>query len=134
MPHIDFHSAVVNSLATMTRTIGTIDQTVLRRLIMLAPAYLIVDNTIGAEGGLARWSSGFHRLVDLLLALDKKQQLELETMNEASKACSECWSVSGSYRGLPEDSREVVRAIGARLKSILDEDGVRYRGQRIYAP
>ena len=134
MPHVDFHSAVVNALGDMTRTSGTIDQTMLRRLLMLTPAYLIVDNTINAEGGLARWSAGFNRLVDVLLALHAKEQLETETVNEASKACSECWSVSGTYRGLTTDGRDVVRGIGARLKTILDADGRKYKGERVYAP
>lgn len=134
MPHIDYHNTVINTLSSMTHSTGSLDQVVLRRLLMLAPAYLIIDNTIKSEGGLGRWSAGFHRLVEVLLALDKTNQLEIETMNEASKACSECWSVTGTYKGLPESGREVVRAIGARLKSILDDDGVRYRGQKIYAP
>lgn len=134
MPHIDFHSVVVNALGDMTRTSGTIDQTMLRRLLMLTPAYLIVDNTINPESGLTRWASGFNRLVDVLLALHAKEQLETETVNEASKACSECWSVSGTYRGLTADGRDVVRGIGMALKTILDADGRKYKGERVYAP
>lgn len=134
MPHIDFQNAVLNALGAMTRTSGSIDQTKLRHLLMLTPAYLVVDNTINSEGGLARWSAGFHRLVDVLLALHAKEQLELETVNEASKACSECWSVSGTYRGLTAEGREVVRGIAARLKTMLDRDGRKYRGERVYAP
>jgi hypothetical protein len=134
MPHVDFQSAVVNAIGAMTRTSGTIDQAMLRRLLMLTPAYLIVDNTINNDGGLARWSAGFNRLVDVVLALHTKEQLETETVNEASKACSECWSVSGTYRGLTTDGRDVVRGIGARLKTILDADGRKYRGERVYAP
>ena len=134
MPHIDFHTAVVNSLGAMTRTSGSIDQTMLRRLLMLTPAYLIMENTINSDGGLARWSAGFNRLVDVVLALHKKEQLETETVNEASKACSECWSVSGTYRGATMDGRDVVRGIGVRLKTILDADGRKYRGERVYAP
>jgi hypothetical protein len=134
MPHIDFQKAVVNAIGAMTRASGSIDQSMLRNLLMLTPAYLIVDNTINSDGGLARWSAGFHRLVDVLLALHAKEQLELETVNEASKACSECWSVSGTYRGLTAEGREVVRGIAARLKTILDRDGRKYRGERVYAP
>ena len=134
MPHVDFQSAVVYAIGSMTRTSGSIDQEMLRRLFMLTPAYLIVDNTINSEGGLARWSAGFNGLVDVVLALHKKEQLETETVNEASKACSECWSVSGTYRGLTTDGRAVVRGIGARLKTILDADGRKYKGERVYAP
>ncbi|KAF8529029.1 hypothetical protein BU17DRAFT_37396 [Hysterangium stoloniferum] len=134
MPHIDFHSAVNNTLSNMTRTSGVIDQTTLCRLLSLTPAYLILDTTINSQGGLGRWSDGFDCLVDVLLALHKKEQLETNTISEASKACSECWSVVGSYSGLPSESREVVRRIGSRLKTILDKDGFRYRGERMYAP
>jgi hypothetical protein len=134
MPHIDFQSAVVNVLGAMTRSTGSIDQTMLRNLLMLTPAYLIVDSTISSEGALERWASGFNHLVDVLLALHTTEQLETATVNEASKACSECWSVSGSYRGITADTREVVRGIGARLKTILDADGRKYRGEHVYAP
>ncbi|KAF8463764.1 hypothetical protein JB92DRAFT_2775699 [Gautieria morchelliformis] len=134
MPHIDFQSAVLNVLGAMTRSTGSIDQTMLRNLLMLTPAYLIVDNTIRSEGGIERWAAGFNRLVDVLLALHTTEQLETATVNEASKACSECWSVSGSYRELTADAREVVRGIGARLKTILDADGRKYRGECVYAP
>ncbi|KAF8592327.1 hypothetical protein K439DRAFT_105 [Ramaria rubella] len=134
MPHIDFQRAVVNSISAMTRTSGSIDQPMLRDLLMLAPAYLIIDNTIRIGGGLAGWAVGFHRLVDVLLALHAKNQLETETVNAASKACSECWSVSGMYRGLTVDGREVVRNIAGRLKTILDKDGKKYKGERVYAP
>jgi len=119
MPHIDFQNAVLNALGAMTRASGSIDQTTLRQPpdAHAGPIWS-VDNTINSEGGLARWSAGFHRLVDVLLALHAKEQLELETVNEASKACSECWSVSGTYRGLTAEGREVVRGIAARLKTI----------------
>jgi hypothetical protein len=48
-------------------------------------------------------------------------------------ALSECWSVSSSYKGL-EGGREGVREIATRLKTLLDEDGVRYKGQAVYVP
>lgn len=48
-------------------------------------------------------------------------------------ALSECWSVSASYKGL-EGGRDGVREIATRLKKILDEDGVRYKGQAVYVP
>jgi len=49
MPHIDFHSTVINALSNMTRTSGAIEQTTLRRLFSLTPAYLILDTTINNE-------------------------------------------------------------------------------------
>ena len=79
------------------------------------------------------WSVGFNRLVDIVVALHSRCELELETMNEASKACSECWSVSGSWTGLAE-GRAVVRSVAIRLKKLLDENGRTYKGERVYAP
>ena len=79
------------------------------------------------------WSTGFSRLVDVLTALHRRGELELETVSEASKACSECWSVAGAWREMGE-SRECVRGIAMRLKSMLDENGRTYHGGRVYVP
>ena len=58
--------------------------------------------------------------------------LEIETVNEASRACSEAWTISGSWRGL-DGARGVVSAIAGKLKDgILDSDGLSYKGQPVY--
>ena len=68
-----------------------------------------------------------------MVALHARQELEVETVSTASHACSECWSVAGSWREMDE-CREGVKAIAARLKGLLDANGKTYRGQAIYAP
>lgn len=67
------------------------------------------------------------------MALHAKRELELETLNAASKACSECWSVGGSWP-LGPGPHDVVRQIAVKLKRVLDENGRTYQGERIYAP
>lgn len=86
------------------------------------------------ERGINTWCIGFNRLVDVLVALHARGELELETVNEASKACSECWqSVAGSWREL-DKCRDGVRAVAAKLKKLLDENGRTYHGEQVYAP
>lgn len=68
-----------------------------------------------------------------MVALNARGELETETVSVASKACSECWSVAGTWREV-EVSRESIREIAKRLKGILDENGRTYRGERIYVP
>ncbi|KAI0774289.1 hypothetical protein C8Q74DRAFT_823746 [Fomes fomentarius] len=134
-PATDYGGFVVDVLARMTRTSGKIDQMVLRRCIGLASSYLVTDVTMNtnAEMGVRTWRAGFNRLVDVMVALHTRQELEVETVNAASKACSECWSVAGSWREMDE-CREGVKAIATRLKGLLDGNGKTYRGQAIYAP
>lgn len=117
----------------MTRESGTVDQTLLRHCIGLSSSYLVTDTSMNPEHGISTWYVGFSRLVDVLVALHARGELEVETVNQASKACSECWSVAGSWRGLDE-CREGVRAVAGRLKRLLDENGRTYRGETVYAP
>jgi hypothetical protein len=117
----------------MTRTTGTLDQSQLRNALSLAASHLLADTATDAERGGARWSTGLNRLVDMLVALHARGELELATVNEASKACAECWAVAGAWRGL-EHCRDGVRAAAAKLKGLLDTNGRTYRGQRVYAP
>jgi hypothetical protein len=84
-------------------------------------------------GGIVSWSAGFNRLVDILTVLHSREELELETVNAASKACSECWTVAGNWRGL-EECKEGVRRVAARLKRLLDENGRTFGGERVYVP
>ena len=123
----------MNALAVMTRENGSIDQAMLRHHLRLASSYLILDITTNKESGIASWDTGFHQLVDVLVILHKKGELQLETVNEASKACSECWSVAGSWSEL-DDGRECVRRLAAKLKTLLDSNGKTYRGNAVYAP
>ncbi|KDQ64525.1 hypothetical protein JAAARDRAFT_28165 [Jaapia argillacea MUCL 33604] len=132
-PASDYGTFVVDVLGRMTKDTGTIDQTVLRQCLGLSSSYLVTDTSMNPDGGAASWSIGFNRLVDILVALHARGELELETVNEASKACSECWSVAGNWRGLDE-CREGVRAVATRLKTLLDENGRTYLGSPVYAP
>lgn len=88
---------------------------------------------MNTESGLVSWQRGFNRLVDVLVALNARGELEVETVSVASKACSECWSVTGTWREV-EIGRDGVREIAKRLKEILDENGRTYHGERIYIP
>jgi hypothetical protein len=84
-------------------------------------------------GGIVSWSAGLNRVVDVLTALHTRGELELETVNAASKACSECWMVAGNWRGM-EECREGVRRVAVRLKRLLDENGRSFGGERVYVP
>lgn len=128
----DFGKIIINALAAMSRN-GAIDQRLLRMYLAMTPSYLVMDSSMNSEGGRASWRTGFLRLIDVLVALHNRGELELETVNDASKACSECWSVSGSWRGL-EECKETIREVAAKLKTLLDPNGRTYKGQQIYTP
>jgi len=135
----------------MTHETGTIDQSLLRKCLGLASSYLITDTSMNAERGLSTWICGLNNLVDVLVALHVRGELELGTMNEASKVCSECWMIAGTWRELDE-SRVLVRGVASRLRTVgcrylvlhqgvlmdhwqlLDGNGKTYRGERVYAP
>lgn len=85
------------------------------------------------DNGINTWFVGFSRLIDVVVALHARSELDIDTMNAASKACSECWSVSGAWKGL-EGCRDGVRKVAIKLKRLLDENGRTYRGERVYAP
>jgi len=65
-----------------------------------------------------------------MTVLHSRGELELETMNMASKACSECWGIGGTWKGMIY-AREGVRTVALKLKNMLDENGT-YQGQKIY--
>ncbi|CCM01570.1 uncharacterized protein FIBRA_03630 [Fibroporia radiculosa] len=132
-PATDYGAFVLQILPSMTRAAGSIDQRLLRQCIGLSSSYLITDTTMDTERGLSSWRIGFGRLIDLVVALHKRGELELDTVNEASKACSECWTVAGQWREM-EAGRDSIRDVAARLKSLLDENGKTYRGGRVYVP
>lgn len=106
---------------------------VIRQCLELASSYLLADTTTNTTGGINSWNAGLSRLVDILAALHARGELELETVNSASKACSECWSVAGNWRGLDE-ARECVREVAFRLKRLLDENGKTFGGGTVYVP
>ncbi|QRV72749.1 hypothetical protein RhiJN_00763 [Ceratobasidium sp. AG-Ba] len=132
---ISYEQYVVRVVSQMTKEKGAIDQVSLRNTMGLAPSYLIIDTTTLSSSavGIQTWASGFHKLVDIMLALHTRDELELDTVNIASQACSECWTMTCSFNGL-EDAKSGVRSIAARLQSILDPNGVTYRGEKVYVP
>ncbi|KAI0303889.1 hypothetical protein BC826DRAFT_903140, partial [Russula brevipes] len=132
-PPTNYEAYVVEVLTAMTRTSSTIDQGALRQCLGLSSSYLVSDTTMNPASGIVSWSAGFSRLVDILTVLHSREELELETVNAASKACSECWTVAGNWRGL-EECKEGVRRVAARLKRLLDENGRTFGGERVYVP
>ncbi|KAK7049519.1 hypothetical protein VNI00_005550 [Paramarasmius palmivorus] len=133
-PPTNYAVFVLSMLKKMKREDpNTIDQAMLRQLIALSSSYLVSDTCMDPDGGAQTWFTGFSHLVDVVVALHAQGQLELETINAASKACSECWSVAGAWRGL-EGCRDGVRKLAPKLKRLLDENGRTYRGERVYAP
>lgn len=132
MPPTDFSQFVVNVLGRMTRESGSIDQAILRRAIGLASSYLLADASTNTESGIATWQTGFNRLVDVVVVLHHRDELELDTFNEATKACAECWSVAGTWRGM-EECRQGVKEVAGKLKMLLDEPNRRtYKGHKVY--
>ena len=83
--------------------------------------------------GMRTWTIGFHRLIDIAVALHRVGELELETVNAASKACSECWTVAGVWCTL-DAARETVKDVAVKLKKLLDENGKTYKGGKVYTP
>ncbi|TFK43514.1 hypothetical protein BDQ12DRAFT_731526 [Crucibulum laeve] len=126
----DYGTFVIDILA---RSSKTIDQKDLRQCIGLASSFLVTDTTTNVVSGIVSWSAGFSRLMDVVVALHAINELELETVNAASKACSECWTAAGAWRGL-EDSRSKVREVAGKLKKLLDTNGRTYKGEPVYAP
>lgn len=120
-------------LSKQNELTGSVDQTVLRDCLGLSSSFLMTDVTMNPTTGLVSWNAGFNRLVDIMVALHRKGQLELSTVNAASKACSECWSVAGSWRNM-EEVRQCVKNVATKLQGLLDENGKTYGGNRVYTP
>ncbi|KAJ6599045.1 hypothetical protein DFH09DRAFT_22326 [Mycena vulgaris] len=136
-PATDFSRFVLEAIKSSrgVATPSTLDQEVLRTALALSSSYLVTDTSTNADphAGSNTWFIGLNQLVDLLVALHAREELEIETVNAASKACSECWTAAGTWRGL-EECRDGVRKLGAKLKNILDDNGLTYRGERVYSP
>ncbi|KAF8655272.1 hypothetical protein AX16_003172 [Volvariella volvacea WC 439] len=129
----DYGVFVVDALATMTRGSRAIDQSMLQQCLGLSSSYLMTDMTMNPSSGMETWAVGFNRLVDIVVALHVTNQLDLETFNAATKACSECWTVAGSWRGF-DSCKEVIRSVASKLKKLLDPDGRTYKGRPVYVP
>ena len=132
-PPTNYAAFVTGVLGDMTHQSAAVDQRVLCHCLELASSYLVTDATMNSANGISTWITGFSRLVSVLEALHIRGELELDTVNAASKACSECWTVAGSWRDL-HDSREGVRGVAGRLKRLLDENGRTFQGARVYVP
>lgn len=132
-PPTDYGAFVLQMLPRMSQPSGSVNQSVLRQCLGLSSSYLVTDTTMDPDRGLASWHTGFNRLIDVVVALHTRGELELATINDASKACSECWTVAGSWRDM-EGGRDSVKGVAARLKTLLDQNGKTYRGGRIYVP
>ena len=93
----------------------------------------MTDVTMNPSTGLASWNVGLNRLIDIMVALHKKELLELSTVNAASRACSECWSIAGSWRNMDE-VHQCIKHVATKLQALLDENGRTYKGNRVYTP
>ena len=87
----------------------------------------MIDVTSNPEQGISTWHTGLSWLVDLVIVLHKRNELEVETISAASRACSECWTIAGNWRGFDE-SRQHVREVGGKLKNVLDPNERTYKG------
>ncbi|KAJ7179116.1 hypothetical protein C8R46DRAFT_1072516 [Mycena filopes] len=135
IPCTDFSRFVLDAIKSSTGAANKLDQDVLRVCLELASSFLVTDTSTNPDphAGSQTWYTGLSQLVDLMVALHAMDQLELKTVNAASKACSECWTIAGTWRGL-EECRDGVRKVGAKLKTLLAEDGFTYRGEYVYSP
>lgn len=142
---------MIQTIARSTSA-GVIDQRALRRCLGLSSSFLISDTTMnttsGSSSGLTTWNTGFNRLVDLLVVLHARDELELRTVDEASKACSECWTVAGAWT--MDEARNCVKvrqtnltlhthltagkAVARKLQGLLDANQRTYKNQAVYAP
>jgi len=100
-----------------------------RECLELASSFLISDLTMNSERqqGMNVWYTGFKQLVDLVVVLHRLEQLDVATLNAATRACSECWTAAGNWRDL-EDCRSCIRESAGKLRGILDPNSRTYRG------
>lgn len=109
----------------------TIDQTLLCQCLRLSSSYLITDASMNPERGTHTWAVGFSRLIDIVIALHSRSELELSTVVAATKACRECWIAAGAFT-LVEDCRGKVREHATKLRNnIMDSGGKTYKGQTV---
>ncbi|KAJ7228669.1 hypothetical protein GGX14DRAFT_414188 [Mycena pura] len=85
----DYSRFVVDAIKSGTRpSESTLDQEVLRTALALSSSYLVTDTSTNPDpnAGSRTWFVGLNQLVDLLVALHAREELEIETLNAASKA------------------------------------------------
>jgi len=106
-----------------------------RECLELASSFLVSDLTMNPERqqGLNVWYTGFKQLVDLVVVLHRREQLDVATLNVATRACSECWTAAGNWRDL-EDCRSCIREAAGKLRGILDPNSRTYRGMTVLFP
>lgn len=132
-PPTDFGRYVVDILAKQSQLTGEIDQKVIRDCLALSSSFLITDVGTNPTTGLAAWNAGLKGLVDVMIALHKKAQLEAATVSAASRACSECWSVADTWQHM-ENVRNCIGAVAKKLHGLLDKDRKSYQGTEVYTP
>ncbi|KAF7332228.1 hypothetical protein MKEN_00103800 [Mycena kentingensis (nom. inval.)] len=87
----DFSRFVIEAIkAGTTGTDAKLDQVVLRTSLELASSYLVTDTTTNVASGSQSWLTGLQQLVDILVALHARDELELDTLNAASKVFILC--------------------------------------------
>ncbi|KXN89573.1 hypothetical protein AN958_05440 [Leucoagaricus sp. SymC.cos] len=128
-PPTDYYSFILDVLRRTkpqesSSNTSAINQSILRHCLGLASSFLVTDLTT-SPSGITTWSMGFRYLVDVVVALHNRGELEIDTLSAASKACSECWT--GMWRDMA-NCREDVRNVAGKLKKLLDEGGRTYRG------
>jgi hypothetical protein len=113
----------------------TIDQTLLCQCLRLSSSYLITDASMNPERGTHTWGVGLSRLIDIVIALHNRSELELATVVAATKACRECWIAAGAFTAV-EECRGKVRQHATKLRdSVMDSGGKTYKGARpVYTP
>lgn len=113
----------------------TIDQSILCQCLRLSSSFLITDASMNPERGTQTWAVGLSRLIDIVIALHNRSELELATVVAATKACRECWIAAGAFSAV-EECRGKVREHATRLRnSVMDSGGKTYKGARtVYLP
>nr|GAT59442.1 predicted protein [Mycena chlorophos] len=112
-----------------------LNQEVLRTALSLCSSYLVTDTSTNDDptSGSQTWFTGLNQLVDLLVALHARDELEIDTLNAASMACSELerseqlGRVGRVQRGSPQ-SRDQAAAAARRGRVYLSW------AKRIFAP
>ncbi|PPQ98548.1 hypothetical protein CVT24_004039 [Panaeolus cyanescens] len=129
----NYEAFVVDVVARSLRSKDShkINQKVLRQCMSLASSFLVTDTAMNRDQGVNTWFVGLNQLIDLIIVLDKRNELELETINTASKVCSECWSTSGNWRELAS-CRDQIKGLAGKLRGLLDPNKKTYRGSPVY--
>ncbi|KAF7301686.1 hypothetical protein MIND_00734100 [Mycena indigotica] len=81
----DYSHFVLQAVKTGSKE-GGLDQAVVRTALSLCASFLITDtSTNEMTRGSQTWFTGLNQLVDLLVALHARDELEVDTFNAASK-------------------------------------------------